>query len=704
MAHVAGRRGSLRGVGAILALLIACEGPVGPRGDRGDAGPAGPSGSPGARGDSGAPGEPGAEGPAGPPGAVPGGPELEPEGVVGVVRDPSGQTLAAGRVVLVPAADVEALAETEIDLTLSPADTAASSVDEPLEDLLDASNTYPSAAVGEDGVYRFAELPDDRFFVVFQPDADDPAHLPGGDRCRAAVTAESLRGIQLDLKVSGRPGAGATYVGSSTCLGCHGRHRFTRSAHGVSLGVPGVRGDLQDTSGYPGFDEALRTFEQGATLYYYDCDPGRDAERPCRVSATDPTIADASAVVSFEVALSHDPALPPDAPGAYQVTLHNRAGTGDASYPVVLTYGGALHRQQYLTRRDTGDRSYGYFVLPLQWNAAGSEDFPAYGDWPWVDYRSSDYYDFATNSLQAPAAARSFDNDCAGCHFTGMQLDGDATAGYVARATADRGGAIDYDGDGRLDEINVGCESCHGPGSEHLESAVRGLSIVSPGLLTPERELVLCGRCHSRPRGLGGGGTEAPLSMAGRMPPPGIRRSELAASYVSRVDATAADLFPSGDSRHNHQQYTDFVRSEMARNGYTLMTCGDCHDAHGSDQHPRSLRLAPEDNAACTGCHSDDEFQAVREHVERVTEEPHDAVEDDMLACVECHMVPTATGGAQHPALRDVAPASEPEKQYFHGDLASHRFTVTRRDQYDVQPVAATLGCAVCHGEWFDNP
>jgi hypothetical protein len=45
-----------------------------------------------------------------------------------------------------------------------------------------------------------------------------------------------------------------------------------------------------------------------------------------------------------------------------------------------------------------------------------------------------------------------------------------------------------------------------------------------------------------------------------------------------------------------------------------------------------------------------------------------------------------------------------PVVQYYHGDVASHRFEVTPRAQFAEQPVAATLACGFCHGEKLPNP
>ena len=109
------------------------------------------------------------------------------------------------------------------------------------------------------------------------------------------------------------------------------------------------------------------------------------------------------------------------------------------------------------------------------------------------------------------------------------------------------------------------------------------------------------------------------------------------------------------------------------------------------------------DDTACTGCHSQAQYLTPHDHVEKVTGFVHDASSDEELACTTCHMVKTATSGAQQKALRDNIP-SMPVVQYYHGDIASHRFEVTRIAQHDVQPVAATLACGFCHGEQLKNP
>ncbi len=637
-------------------LAVACEGPPGPPGPPApapDAAPTAPDATP-ERFDV----------DVAPPTAMP---RIEVDGLVGVVRNPSGQALDRGTIALVPAEVVAALAATPIDLSAPPEVLAAITHDEPIEDAL-LREAVLRAPIAEDGSYRFATIPPGRFFVVFEPARGDDAYLPGGDRCRVALGDGSLRGARLDVRVSGRPAPDATYVGSSSCMVCHGRHSYAKTAHRNALRVPGRRGALQDTSRFPRIDDALFAFERGTVLHYSRC------EGECLVTERDPRLDDPSIEVALTVTLERD---------GDDYVAELAAGGRSERLPVVLVSGGALARTQ-LVVRGRGE----HFVLPVSYQLDGGIDAEDPRDARWRAFRTDDWL-ASDGSLRRPRSEASFDASCAGCHFTGFALGGDDALGFAAHAASDVGGELDYDGDGRLDEIDIGCESCHGPGSSHLEA--RGERIVSPSLLTPERETLLCGRCHSRPEGAHG--SEAPISNGGAMPWAGLRRAELG-GYVQRVDD--ADLHASGDSRAHHQEYSDFIRTTMYRNDAILMTCSSCHDAHGGDE-AHDLIDSPRESANCTTCHSSEPYVETRLHVTSATGNLHAGLEPQQLECVRCHMARTATLGARRLGLLDDLPRTSPALQYFAGDIASHRFEVTSRTASASQPVAFTDRCGVCH-------
>jgi predicted CXXCH cytochrome family protein len=671
------------------------------------------------KGDTGEQGPEGPPGEQGPPGETPDpGIDPEPFGLVGRVMEPNMLPVHGGTVYLVPAADVEELSETPIDLFLSPEATATLEVDEPIEDLLDTNgDSYEQAEVDASGVYRFESLPEGEHFIVWTPADDDGAHLPGGDSNNVSFATASLVGMQMNIFVSSRPSEGATYVGSSTCMVCHGLHSTARTAHNVGLQAPGARSILQDIEPWPNFDDGLAAFDStpSTTLFYYDCDASAstpDDPSNCNVQVEDP-----GPSARFQIHLRRDPNIPLGAIGAYYIEMENLANPQPVqTFDVMLTYGGALGRQQYLARRSNGNGLLSYFLLPLQYNYEGDFDdgsLPGNGssdDWPWRDYRSDLWYDFTTGMLRdpelAPPPEESFDNNCAGCHFTGYELTGSDSDGWSASAVVDSEGAFDYDGDGRAELINVGCESCHGPGSDHLMPSPNGRFIVSPGLLTPGRQVALCGSCHSRPLGIGAGATGLPLSEDNEMPPPGIRRADFAASHTTRVSGAPDDFFASGDAKAPYQEYSDHIRTRHYRNPTRLMSCTNCHSPHANDADVAAMDTSGNPNSLCTTCHSGlTEPEDLDEHVALATA---NTVHDGFgLLCTDCHMVPTARSGAAVPALFDPGSSTTLDVQYFWNDIPSHRLTMTRwRDFAGMidQPVAFTNACGTCHTNLLVNP
>jgi len=622
---------------------------------------------------------------------------LEPFGLVGRVSEPNATIVDGGTVYLVPASDVETLSETPIDLFASPEETAALDNDEPIEDLIDRNgDSYDKAAVDANGEYRFETLPEGSHFVVWFPAPSDAKHLPGGDNARASFPSASLIGMQMNLRVSPQPSANATYVGSSTCMVCHGLHSTTATAHNVGLQVPGLRSPLQDIRRWPNFDDGLAAFEAGTTLFYYDCDAAAPDPSKCPVSDSPP-----AGDVSFEMRLRRDVSVPLGAPGAYFVEMVNRQNAQLAQrFDVVLTYGGALQKQQYLMRRRNSNGSFSYFVLPMIYNYQGDFSNPNSDDWPWRDYRSDQWFDFSNGLLTEPANQESFDNNCAGCHMTGYSLKGSDVDGWSASAIFDPGGAFDYDDDGRVELINTGCEACHGPGSEHIELNPRSSYIVSPRYLMPGRAAMICGRCHSRPLGIGAGMKGLPLSADDEMPLPGIRRADFAVENTTRVSGAPEDFFPSGDPAAPYQQYSDHIRARHYRNPERILTCTNCHSPHASFEEVYGPEVEDNLNVVCTVCHA--ELLPVIDHVAEQTMFNHDAVKRP-FRCTECHMVPTARSGAAMAALLDSIPSRAPQVQYFWNDIASHRMLVTGRGAAQEQPVAVTNRCADCHAAFLPN-
>jgi len=488
-------------------------------------------------------------------------------------------------------------------------------------------------------------------------------------------------------------------VGSTPCLTCHGRHTSLASGHAVTLRVPGMNGQNQDIAAVPRIDEAMQAFDQGATLYFFDCAQNRDPLPACRVRSTPP--GGSEGALGFSIRLGRDLSYPRSELGAYYVELVSGDELDIQRHAVALSVGGALSYQQYVTRVALPGGGFTHLVLPFSYQLAGSDQRPSDRDWTWVGYRIEDWYDLDASTLRRPAHEQAFDRQCAGCHVTGFSLRGDATTGFRASAAVDRDGVFDLDGDGSRELLAVGCEACHGPGSEHIERAPRGQRIVSPSLLTPERQSALCGSCHGRGRGKGG--ELAPLDAAHHMPRPGIRRSELLASHLSELSAAEDATFSSGDSRLGRAQYSDFVRSAKYRSPNLLVSCIDCHAPHREPGIAADLRFAAnDDQGSCAGCHAEPKDRNA--HAKQKTNYDHvRGVDQSNLTCARCHMPKTATAGAHTPALSDRSSPSS-VVDYFHGDRTSHRFTFVDRSAAAEQPVVATNGCAFCHADFLPNP
>ena len=212
---------------------------------------------------------------------------------------------------------------------------------------------------------------------------------------------------------------------------------------------------------------------------------------------------------------------------------------------------------------------------------------------------------------------------CADCHSTGLRRNYDAATGAYHTQFA---------------EIDVACESCHGPGARHASwarkdagwrdaDATKGLAVpleerkgVSWALnaetgnsarsapRTTTHEIETCALCHSR---------RGPIwAEVGPGAPIGD-------SY--RVALLDDDLyFPDGQIRDEVYEYGSFLQSRMFHAG---VTCSDCHEPH-------SLELRASGNGVCLQCHSPDKYEAAA-HL-------HHAPDTPGSKCVSCHM-PTRT-------------------------------------------------------------
>lgn len=280
---------------------------------------------------------------------------------------------------------------------------------------------------------------------------------------------------------------------------------------------------------------------------------------------------------------------------AFWVRLPGENGeTGE--YRVAYTFGWEP-LQQYLVEREGGRLQ----ALGVAWDTQQQRWFHLY-DGEGVDHH---------HPLHWSKPAQNANFICIDCHVTGF------SRGYQARQDV-------YDS--HWQAPGVGCQSCHGPASAHLqwtqqpdERAGKGFA-VRLGDPHRAREVEVCARCHSRRSPLGEG---AALDHALR---DDYRVSPLSAALYEVDGKIKGEVF----------EYGSFAQSRMYDAG---VVCSDCHNAHsGKPQAPG--------NAVCAQCHNGTGVPArpaIRaENLSTVNHDSpahhHHAPGSPGAQCANCHM------------------------------------------------------------------
>ncbi len=214
-------------------------------------------------------------------------------------------------------------------------------------------------------------------------------------------------------------------------------------------------------------------------------------------------------------------------------------------------------------------------------------------------------------------AGQNWNGMCAECHSTNLKKNYDLNTDTYATTWSD---------------INVGCEACHGPGSDHVAWAempdmarprVDNCDLVVKTSELRSRELVeLCAPCHSRRAALG--------DYTHREP-------DLLDSLLPSVLEEGL-YYPDGQILDEVYVYGSFTQSKMYHRG---VRCNDCHDVH-------SLKLLKDGNDLCLQCHRAGEYDTKEHHFHKKTGEAGDPIRsaDGKVAfevgtgaqCVQCHM------------------------------------------------------------------
>lgn len=643
-------------------------------------------------------------------------PPAAPGGAGFFVVDTANNPLVDATVYLVPAGDVDQTPFDGADVR----NGSSEDRDEPLEDAIRLNGAgYAKAVTNAAGMAQIPTVAAGRYFYFVAPAVADAEHLPGGCGCRVALDHTVLTGQTTDILMSTQPSPAATHVGTSTCLVCHEAYATQAThAHRLGFAVPGKLAGLQDTTRYPEFDANWNQFlpaadhTGGTKLYLYDFDSTRGFDK-FKSSLTDPTASGGTVNVCayfWQDTLDDK----------YKITLDNvdpMAGAPNPSQPpnlwtvtVELTYGGAVYKQRNLV---SIEGRKGLYPL-LQYQTEGDDSRWSRTRKQYRDYHLDWYWDDANKLFKLPASSKNFEGNCTACHSTGFTRYQDPdTMEWLSGAVSDINGAYDIDQDGTPDEINVGCEVCHGPGSEHVswasDSANSGNEaryVVRLNYLSPSREMQICGRCHDRVQGNGPVNNDEPLNAAGEMPRPGISRATYLADFTNRKGPKASSLWSDEvHSKSHHQQYSDLIKSRKHRNDRILTVCSDCHDSHGFSPWEHHLKKDPSDpvNGLCADCHSTD----LLAHMQAQTGAQHKGLQTN---CSDCHMSNNSkSGSGVYGILMDVptGESSDALIAYYQNDIHSHLFgTIPKKTHPDVagktpdsaMPIPYTNTCASqCH-------
>lgn len=266
---------------------------------------------------------------------------------------------------------------------------------------------------------------------------------------------------------------------------------------------------------------------------------------------------------------------------------------------------------------------------------------------------------------------------CNGCHTTGFVYAKDSSGVWKARTH----------GQG---EIGIACESCHGPGSRHVDEAhaakksgqklqASRTAIVNPLTdLNAEQATQVCGQCHGR----GSHKELADLSFpTGFLPgDTDLKARYRLWSYSGTSSKAESEYFwPNDWAARNRQQYQDFTKS--GHYNKAGMSCITCHAFHGKTE-TAQLRAKPEH--LCVECHRAT-GRALRPDAEMFAGSDKDQIG---MTCVDCHM--------QRIGSRSRAT----EVSGHQWDATSHVFAVASPRLEET--LGVRTGCTTCHSN--DRP
>jgi predicted CXXCH cytochrome family protein len=257
---------------------------------------------------------------------------------------------------------------------------------------------------------------------------------------------------------------------------------------------------------------------------------------------------------------------------------------------VALVYG-TKWKQRYFTK--VGDE---YFPLGAQWDVTHKQ---------WRPYLVANNTDWWVPRYGPTNAERPTGPLCDGCHSVNYNIQTKA-----------------------ITEWNVGCERCHGPGSEHARRP-SAQTIVNPAKLDFVHANDTCIQCHSQ-------GQPLTNPMQGKYYdwPVGFHQGANLRDFWEleehKLGETTFTHFADGTGHKNRMQGNDFVQSVMYKRG---VTCFGCHDVHGTGNNADLLKPVGQ---VCLTCHGPSSPNGP--HAATLEEHTHHQRGSTGSQCVACHM------------------------------------------------------------------
>lgn len=250
-------------------------------------------------------------------------------------------------------------------------------------------------------------------------------------------------------------------------------------------------------------------------------------------------------------------------------------GGKPAEYKIAYTFG-TRPLQQYLIAFENGR----YQCLPIAWDTERNNWYSLPDSIYREEHLTPDNWLYWTNNGQ------NWNGMCADCHSTNLRKGYDPETHQFKTVWSD---------------IDVHCEACHGPGSEHLKWANLPDMARDPekdGLLVNTRNLsaketvTLCARCHTR------------RSVLGDFNPDAYQKDPL--NYMTPQLPVPPAYYGDGQILDEDYVFGSFTQSYMY---HQEVSCKDCHNVHSG-----KLILPTEDNQLCLQCHRAAEYDTYEHH------------------------------------------------------------------------------------------